>query len=403
MADLLLLLHVNFIVAHQHDRPVGPDVLLASAELPGCHVPLHDVHTVLLVEGDAGDLVEADDVVLGDEPALASCIVDEHLRHARLATGNEVRVGGDLLEQVALAGAPGSKFHHVEVPFDERDHAQQRNQPATFTEGLRFEPDRPQQELDPLLRGEQLSPLGERRQRIRRMHLDRPERLDCKRAPTRLLRHDRVIGHRCLGVEPSRQQPFVVVDHIIRNAGILEEQAWQFRDVAVVLGVKACPDNVDHPHAATLACPGQEQLLLPGSHRPLGQLLLDNAQTILDLRFIDARAVAPQHELHDVGGDRKLLGVLSHQVLADEVAVECARPQLVKVVKCECHQAPPTVVAARASTFPVGSRTTTVIAFPSWSSLTATRQLPLTPTGWGATAMVEASSRHDRRSATRTV
>ena len=44
---------------------------LPAAELAGLHVALHDVDAVLLVEGDAGDLVEADDVVLADQPALA--------------------------------------------------------------------------------------------------------------------------------------------------------------------------------------------------------------------------------------------------------------------------------------------------------------------------------------------
>ena len=44
--------------------PLGADALRAAAELAGLHVSLHDVDAVLLVEGDAGDLIEADDVVL---------------------------------------------------------------------------------------------------------------------------------------------------------------------------------------------------------------------------------------------------------------------------------------------------------------------------------------------------
>ena len=54
-----------------HDAAVGADALLAAAELAGLHVALHDVDAVLLVEGDAGDLVEADHVVLADQAALA--------------------------------------------------------------------------------------------------------------------------------------------------------------------------------------------------------------------------------------------------------------------------------------------------------------------------------------------
>ena len=62
--------NIDVEVADHHDRAIGPDALLAAAELPGLHVALHDVDAVLLVEGDAGDLVEADDVVLADQPAL---------------------------------------------------------------------------------------------------------------------------------------------------------------------------------------------------------------------------------------------------------------------------------------------------------------------------------------------
>ena len=71
MADPLLLLDVDVEVADHHDAAVGPDVLLAAAELARRHVAFHDVHAVLLIEGDAGDLVEADHVVLANQPALA--------------------------------------------------------------------------------------------------------------------------------------------------------------------------------------------------------------------------------------------------------------------------------------------------------------------------------------------
>jgi hypothetical protein len=123
--NALLVLHVHVEVADQHDGAVGADALLATAELAGLHVALHDVDAVLLVEGDARDLVEADHVVLADQPALAGGVVDEHLRHRRLAARDQMRVGRDLLEQVALAGAPRPELHQVVVALDERDHAQQ--------------------------------------------------------------------------------------------------------------------------------------------------------------------------------------------------------------------------------------------------------------------------------------
>src|SRR4051812_34654160 len=85
VADTLLVHHVYLEVPHQHDAAAGPDALAAAAELARLHVAFHDVDAVLLVERDSRDLVEADDVILGDEPALAGGIVDEHPRHRGFA------------------------------------------------------------------------------------------------------------------------------------------------------------------------------------------------------------------------------------------------------------------------------------------------------------------------------
>ena len=120
VADALLVLDVDVEVADHDDAAVGADALLAAAELAGLHVALHDVDAVLLVEGDAGDLVEADHVVLADQPALAGRVVHEHAGDGRLAAGDEVGVGRDLLEQVALAGAARPELDHVVVALDER-------------------------------------------------------------------------------------------------------------------------------------------------------------------------------------------------------------------------------------------------------------------------------------------
>jgi hypothetical protein len=119
------VLHIDVEVADHHDAAVGPDALLAARELAGLHVALHDVDAVLLIEGNAGHLVEADDVVLADQAALAVRHVHEHARDGGLAAGEQVRVGRDLLEKVALAGAARAELDQVVVALHERDHAQQ--------------------------------------------------------------------------------------------------------------------------------------------------------------------------------------------------------------------------------------------------------------------------------------
>lgn len=72
MAHPLLVLHVNVEGADHHDAAFSADTLATARELAGLHVTLHDVDAVLLVEGYARHLVETDNIVLADKPALAS-------------------------------------------------------------------------------------------------------------------------------------------------------------------------------------------------------------------------------------------------------------------------------------------------------------------------------------------
>src|ERR1700730_6752800 len=125
MADALRLLEVHVEVADQHYAALSPDRVLAAGKLAGRHVALHDIDTVLRVEGDTGDFIETNDVVLADEPALAAGHVHEHAGHGRLAAGNKVRVGRDLLKEMALASAAWPKFDEIVVSLNERNHAQQ--------------------------------------------------------------------------------------------------------------------------------------------------------------------------------------------------------------------------------------------------------------------------------------
>ena len=66
------------------------------------------------------------------------------------------------------------------------------------------------------------------------------------------------------------------------------------------------------------------------------QLLLDDLQALGDLVLVGAGAVAAEQELADVGRHRVLARVLAHEVLADEVAVEDRRGELVEMVEGRC-------------------------------------------------------------------
>ena len=78
MANPLLVLYVHVEISNHDDAAIGANALLPATELARLHIALHDVHPVLLVEGNTGDFIEADHVVLAYQPALPAGIVDKH-------------------------------------------------------------------------------------------------------------------------------------------------------------------------------------------------------------------------------------------------------------------------------------------------------------------------------------
>jgi hypothetical protein len=67
------------------------------------------------------------------------------------------------------------------------------------------------------------------------------------------------------------------------DAHILERQARQLGDVAVVLRIEAGLHDVDQLDRALLPRPRLEQLLLASAHRAVTQLLLHDLQPLGDL------------------------------------------------------------------------------------------------------------------------
>lgn len=98
MANSLLVLDVDVEIPEQDDAALGPYAIPAAGKFARLHEPLHDVDPVFLIEGDARHFVEADHVILANQPALAGRHVDEHSGDRRLSTRDQMRVGRNLLE-----------------------------------------------------------------------------------------------------------------------------------------------------------------------------------------------------------------------------------------------------------------------------------------------------------------
>ena len=104
MTNPLLVRYIDFKVAKQNNSAESTNALLAATKFPGFHIAFHDINAVFLIEGHAGDFVEANHVVLTNEAALAARHIDEHARDGGLAPRKQVGVGRDLLKKMTLAG-----------------------------------------------------------------------------------------------------------------------------------------------------------------------------------------------------------------------------------------------------------------------------------------------------------
>src|SRR5258708_34039522 len=149
MTDPLLMLDIYFKIADHHDAAFGPNTVATTRELARLHVALHDVDTVLLIEGNAGHLIKANDVVLADKPALPIRHIDEHACNRGLAAGDEVGVRRYLLKKVALPCTPGAELNHIVILLDEGDHAKEHCISSPLAERVWFKANTSEEEVFP--------------------------------------------------------------------------------------------------------------------------------------------------------------------------------------------------------------------------------------------------------------
>ena len=138
-------------VADEHHRGIGIDRVAATGERSRGHIVLHDLDAVLVLEGDARDLVEGHHVPEADQADLAAGHVVEQVRDGGLSAGNQDAVRADFLVDVALARAPRPKFGEVVVVLDQRDHAGQKVPLDPLLKVCWLHAGRTQQHVDPLL------------------------------------------------------------------------------------------------------------------------------------------------------------------------------------------------------------------------------------------------------------
>src|SRR5712692_313056 len=124
VTNALLVFYVNFKVSDHNDTTTGSNAFSPSAELTRLHVAFHDIDPILLIEGYAGYLVEADYIVLTNQTSLSGAVVDKHAGDGGFTSRDEMGIRGNLLKKMRLTCTTRTKLNHIVVALDEWNHPQ---------------------------------------------------------------------------------------------------------------------------------------------------------------------------------------------------------------------------------------------------------------------------------------
>lgn len=125
----------------------------------------------------------------------------------------------------------------------------------------------------------------------------------------------------------------MLVDQLVRDPDVVQSEAGQFGKEAVVGRIQAGADDVNELDPSFFLGAGFEQLLFAGANRAELKLPLHNGEPLLNLRLLDARAVASEQKFRHVVRDRILALESAHQVLADQVPIEGRRSDAVQRIE----------------------------------------------------------------------
>ena len=142
-------------VADEHHGGIGGYLVGSPGEGVVGHVVLHYVHQGFIgFLTFSGELVEGDNIPVAHQAEAAVAVVHEEFGQADFTAGDEDAVGGELAENVGLAGAFGTQLDEVVVVFAVGDDAGQLEEFVSLPQLFGIEPQALYEEVDPLLQGE---------------------------------------------------------------------------------------------------------------------------------------------------------------------------------------------------------------------------------------------------------
>ena len=268
---------------------------------------------------------------------MAAGIIDEHARDRGLATGNQVGVRRNLLEQMALAGSSRTEFNHVVVSLHKRNHAEQHHVLSAGSQLFGFHADAADQKLLPFVCGKCFPAFVERRQHLAFGQLNFAKGINAEWATILLLSNRRVVREFDFSVETAGQHPFVGVNHCRTDPHVFQLQTGQRDEERIGGGIQSSGDDVNQLHVPLVFGTGLEQFVFAGTNRLFAKLAFDNLEAFSDFFRIDRGAITAKEEFGHVGWNRVLSLELAHQILAHDVAFKFPRGDFVNRVHLFAH------------------------------------------------------------------
>ncbi|MPM98336.1 hypothetical protein SDC9_145521 [bioreactor metagenome] len=115
-------IHALVDIAHKHHRGRGCLFLLTTSEGTRCHIVLHDLDAIFILETDSGDLIKGHAIPQPDQAHCLAAHVVKQVRNGGLPARHQNSVGRNFLVEMGFSGAAGSQLAEIKVVFHQRQH-----------------------------------------------------------------------------------------------------------------------------------------------------------------------------------------------------------------------------------------------------------------------------------------
>ena len=323
-------------VAHKDHRGRGCFFLLATGKGPGCHIVLHDLDAVFVLELDTSNLIKSHTVPKSHQTNGLSSHVVEQVCHSRLSTGHQNAVGADLLIDMGFTGAARTKLTEVEVVLHQRQHTCQQEPFLPLVQLLRLITARAQHDIHPLVLREGFTP-GAYFLNIDMRHLDGGQLANADRRNILLLFLPGFavkIFHTKAAVtfgfifqlndapDAAAEQTVIFFRVVVRNGHIGEPQIGKLCKEAVFLDIQMHGHHINNGVAAVPAQLRKHLLRLIRAHKVVRQNMLYVLHTLLDDFLIVRAAILPQQKLQHIDRYVGTFLDLFGQILTDDTTIK---------------------------------------------------------------------------------